>query len=146
MTLDLFERMYKTIARSNASNALTAITLKNAIKQQRDFYVEMCDENALQEFEELVIELSNFFNVENNLQIINATLLCIKFETDTGYYKLYGSKEVCGNLVAIINNVPTQRLEDNKFTEKISSYGIKFKCQYGELDIAIGDFKEIETA
>ena len=146
MTLDLFERMYKTIARSNASNALTAITLKNQVKQQRDFYIEIGDENTLEEFEELVIELSNFFNVESNLQLIDDTLLCIKFEPDTRNYNLYGSDDICGKLVEIIENVPTQRLKDGEFTDMISPYGIKLRCQYGDLDIAIGDFKAIETA
>lgn len=145
MNLQIFEQNYKTIAKSDANDVLKAVTLKNEIIVHRRIINEIGTKDQIHDFEELVLELSNYFNIERNISRITDSFICIQFEKDTFYYYHYGDETICGNLIEIIEDVSTNRKGDSgEFLESIAPFGIKLECQYGELDIAIGDFKSIE--
>jgi hypothetical protein len=119
--------------------------LKDLIHLHRKFIHDIGDESGIQAFEETVSELNIYYDVEKNLAKAKESYVCIQFEKDTAYFDQYGEAEICGDLIDIIEDIPTKRKNDEGiYDESVAAIGIKLKCQHGELSIALGDFKTID--
>jgi hypothetical protein len=145
MELDLFIESYKIYAGMNRPRAFIAIVIGNTVNMYRNHYLEMGITKDIEKFETALTNLKLHFDLEEELVKMKGSMICIKFENDTLMFQIYGGNEICGNLIGIIENVSSVRFIDSIQRTTICSFGIRFRCQYGEMDIAFGDFSAIDN-